>query len=50
MGEDVEDEIDGADEVELDDGAPGGAFCTPCLWCERELKVCVGAGERVRSE
>ena len=40
LRERVEDEVDGAHEVELDDGAPGGALGCPCLWGEGELEVC----------
>ena len=43
LGEDVEDEVDGVDEVELDDGAPGGALGCPCLRRERQLEVCAGS-------
>ena len=39
LGENVEDLVDGADKVELDDCAPGSAFCFPCLGCERELEI-----------
>ena len=39
VGEEVEDERHGADEVEMDDCAPGRGFCAKGLRRELELEV-----------
>lgn len=39
FSEDVEDCVYGADEVEEDDGAPGGAFFEPGIVCVCELEI-----------
>ena len=38
-GEEVDDEVDGADEVEMDYGSPGVALCAEGFGGEVELKV-----------
>jgi hypothetical protein len=37
--EEIEDEVYGTDEVEVDDGAPGLGLSVEGLWGELELKV-----------
>lgn len=41
-GEDVEDEVYRMDEVELDDGAPGGALAGPGGGGVGHLEICIG--------
>lgn len=38
--EGVEDDVDGTDEVELDDGAPRCALCGPCAGGKGQLQIC----------
>lgn len=38
-GDDIQDEIDGADEIEVNDSSPGFCIGGECPWREVQLKI-----------